>query len=85
MAFKRLMTELFEGSNIKELIQRRFAHNKMQVENLPMPKSCFTLDQIMHLTHQLSVSVKLALTLGSSYFELPKGDSLEEDSDQYKN
>ena len=54
MAFKRLMTELFEGSNIKELIQRRFAHNKMQVENLPIPKSCFTLDQIMHLTHQLS-------------------------------
>ena len=48
-SFNSLMTEFFEGSDIEELMQHIFAHIKAQVGNPRMPKSNFTLDQIMHL------------------------------------
>ena len=34
MSFNSLMTEFFEASNTKELIQHMFVHIKTQVENL---------------------------------------------------
>ena len=45
--FNSLITEFFEGSNMEELIQRMFAHVNTQVENLQIPESGFTLDNIM--------------------------------------
>ena len=46
-----------------------FAHFKMQVENLRMLGSGFTLDKIMHLHRSFH---RLALTQGSSYIKLPE-------------
>ena len=66
MPFKSLMTEFFEVSDIEELIQEMFTHIKKRVENLRLPESGFTLEQITHL------HIKLALTQGSSYIELPE-------------
>ena len=56
MTFNSLVTEVFEGSSIEELMQR---------ENPRMPESGFTLNQIMRLHIKFH---KLALTKGSSYF-----------------
>lgn len=47
MQFDSLITEQFEGSNTKELVQRMFVHIKMQVENPRISESGLTLDQIM--------------------------------------
>ena len=61
-----LMTQVFEGTDIKEQVQRIFAHIKTQLENPWMPESGFRLDQIMHLHINFH---KLTLTQGSSYTE----------------
>ena len=37
MPFNSLMTEVFKGSDINDLIQRMTAHIKTQVENCRMP------------------------------------------------
>ena len=47
MPFNSLMTEVFEDSYVKELLQRVFAHIKTQAENPHMPETGFTLGQIM--------------------------------------
>ena len=41
--------EIFQGSDVEELIQHIFAHIKSQIENPVLPTSGFTLDSIMHL------------------------------------
>ena len=64
-----MMTEFFEGSDTDDLIQRMLAYIKAQTENPKFPKSGFTLDKIMHLYINF---LKLALTRGGSYTELPK-------------
>ena len=61
------MIEIFEVNDTEELMQRMFI--KTQVKNLRKTKSCFTLDEIMHLYTNLH---KLALTWGNSYTELPE-------------
>lgn len=43
-----LMTKLFEGSDIDELIQRNFEHIKRQVENYRTSERDFMQDQIMY-------------------------------------
>ena len=66
--FNSKMTEVFQGSNIEELLQNRFAYIKTQIQNPKLPKSGFTLDSIM----QLDIGFhKLALTRGSSYIKVP--------------
>ena len=37
--FNSKMTEVFQGSNIEELLQNMFAYIKMQIENPKLPKS----------------------------------------------
>ena len=69
MPFNTLMTELFEGSDTNDLIQRILAHIKTQTENPKFPESGFSLDKIMHLYINFH---RLALTRGSSYSELPE-------------
>ena len=69
MSFNTLMTEFFEGSDINDLIQGILAHIKTQVENPRMPESGFSLDKIMHLYINF---LRLVLTRGSFYTELPK-------------
>ena len=69
MPFNSLMIEVFEGSDISDLIQRMLAYIKAQTENPKLPQSVFTLDKVMHLHINFH---RLVLTRGSSYTELPK-------------
>ena len=66
--FNSKMTEVFQGSNIEELLQNMFAYIKTQIGNPKLPKSGFTLDSIT----QLDIGFcKLILTRGSSYIRVP--------------
>ena len=56
------MMEIFQGSNIEEILEKMFAYIKTQTENPKFPKSGFTLDSIMHLDISFH---KLQLTRGS--------------------
>ena len=62
------MTEIFQGSNVDEVLDEMFAHIKTQTEHPALPKSGFTLDSILHLNINFH---RLLLTRGSSYIELP--------------
>ena len=67
MPFNSLMTELFDASDINDLIERMLAYIKAQTENPKFPESGFTLDKIMYLYVNFH---RLVLTWGSSYTEL---------------
>ena len=67
--FNSKMTEVFQGSDIGEILHGLFAHIKTQVEHPSLPKSGFTLDYIMHLDIDFH---RLQLTRGSSYIPLPE-------------
>ena len=69
MPFNSLMTEFFEDSDINKLIKRMLAQIKAQTENPKFPESGFTLDKIIHLYKNF---LRLVLTRGSSYIELPE-------------
>ena len=64
------MTEFFEGSDIKDLIQRMLSHIKTKIENPRMPESVFMPDKIIHLNINFH---SLALTRGSSYLSSQNG------------
>ena len=66
--FNSKMTEIFEASDIDEILVAMFAFIKAQVEHPALPKSGFTLDHIMHLDVDFH---KLVLTRGSSFIPLP--------------
>ena len=62
------MTEIFQGSNLDEIINETLAHMKMQIENPALINSRFMFDEVLFLDvnfHQLN------LTRGSSYIPLP--------------
>ena len=69
MPFNSLMTEVFDASDIDDLIQRMLAYIKAQTENPKFPESGFTLNKIMHLYINFH---RLVLTWGSYYIELPE-------------
>ena len=69
MPFNSLISELFEASDINDLIGRMLAYIKAQTENPKFPESGLTLDKIMHLYINFHM---LVLTWGSSYIEFPK-------------
>ena len=66
--FNSKMTEIFEGSDLDEILEVMFASIKAQVEHPALPKSGFTLDHIMNMDIDFH---RLVLTRGSSYIELP--------------
>ena len=66
--FNNLMTVVFQGSNMGEIIEEMFTHMKMKVENTALANSRFVFDQVLFLDINL---YKLNLTRGSSYFLLP--------------
>ena len=67
-AFNSKMMEIFQGSNIDEILEKMFTYIKTQIENPALPKSGFTLDSIMHLDISFH---ELQLTRGSTYINLP--------------
>ena len=44
--FNSKMTEIFQGSNIEEILEKMFAYIKIQIENPALPESGFIIDSI---------------------------------------
>ena len=67
-AFNSQMAEVFQGSDLSEIIKEMSIHMKMQVENLTLANSRFVFDRVLLLDINFH---KLNLTRGSSYLPLP--------------
>ena len=67
-AFNSRMTEIFQASDLNEIVNGMLAHMKTQIENPALANSRFVLDEVLFLDvnfHQLDLS------RGSSYIPLP--------------
>ena len=67
-AFNSRMMEVFQGSNLNEVISKMFIHMQTQIENLALANSEFVFNQVLFLDvnfHQLN------LTRGNSYLPIP--------------
>ena len=68
LPFNSRMTEIFQGSDLDEIVNEMFAHMQTQIENPALANSRFVFDEALFLDvnfHQLN------LTRGSSYIPLP--------------
>ena len=68
LAFNSLMTSVYRGSEMDQIVDRMIADMKFQIENPALLNSGFVFDEFLHLDvnfHQLN------LTRGSSYLPLP--------------
>ena len=68
LPFNSRMTEIFQGSDLNEIVNEMFAHMRTQIENPALRNSRFVFNEILFLDvnfHQLN------LTRGSSYIPLP--------------
>ena len=68
MVFKSLMTNVYRGSDLDQIVDRMFSHMKTQIENPVLLNSRFVFDEVLFLDinfHQLN------LMRGSSYLPLP--------------
>ena len=66
--FNSLMTSIYRGSNLDQIVDRMIAHMKTQIENPALLNSRFIFDEVLYLDinfHQLN------LMRGSSYLPLP--------------
>ena len=66
-AFNSKIMEIFQGSNIGETLEKMFGYIKTGIEKPSLPKSSFTLGNIMHLDISFH---ELQLTRGRSYIDL---------------
>ena len=66
-AFNSRMMEVFQGSDLGEIIEKMFAHMQTQVENPALANSRFVFDRVLFLDINFH---KLNLTRGSSYLPL---------------
>ena len=67
LPFNSWMTEIFQGSDLNEIINEMFSHMKTQIENPALRESRFRFDEVLFLDvsfHQLN------LTRDSSYLPL---------------
>ena len=67
-AFNSLMTSVYRGSDLDQIVDGMIAHMKTQIENPALLNSRFVFDEVLFLDvnfHQLN------LTRGSSYLPLP--------------
>ena len=68
LAFNSLMTSVYRGSNLDQIVDGMIDNMKFQIENPALLNSRFVFDEFLHLDvnfHQLN------LTRGSSYLPLP--------------
>ena len=68
LAFNSRMTDIFQDSDLNEIVNGMFAHMKAQIENPALANSRFVFDEVLFMDinfHQLN------LTRGSSYLSLP--------------
>ena len=66
--FNSRKIEVHQGSDFEEILNEMFAHINTQIEHPALPRSGFTLDEVMFLDIDFH---KLNLTRGSSYIPLP--------------
>ena len=62
------MMEIFQGSNLNEIVNEMFTHMKTQIENPALTNSRFIFDEVLFLDVSF---YQLNLTRGSSYIPLP--------------
>ena len=68
LAFNSLMTSVYQGSDLDQIVNGMIANMKFQIENPALQNSRFVFDEVLYLDvnfHQLN------LTRGSSYLPLP--------------
>ena len=66
--FNSKMTEINQGSDLNEIVNKMLAHMKTQMENPALANSRFVFDEVLFLNVDFH---KLNLTRGSSYIPLP--------------
>ena len=65
--FNSRITEVFQGSDLGEIIEEIFAHMKTQIKNLALANSRFVFDRVLFVDINFH---KLNFTRGSSYLLL---------------
>ena len=78
-AFNSRMTEIFQGSDLNEIVSKMLAHMKTQIENPALANSRFVFDEVLFLDISF---YQLNLTQGSSCNSSTKLDSEQKSSNQ---
>ena len=68
LAFNSLMTSIYRGSDLDQIVDGMIAHMKFQIENPVLLNSRFVFDEVLYLDTNFH---HLNLTRGSSYLPLP--------------
>ena len=68
LAFNSLMTSIYRGSDLDQIVNRMIANMKFQIENPALLNSRFIFDEVLSMVINFS---RLNLTRGSSYLPLP--------------
>ena len=68
LAFNSRMANVYNLSNMNELVNEMIAHMKQQIENSAVSDSRFVFDEVVHMDVDFH---RLNLTRGSSYLPLP--------------
>ena len=68
LAFNSLMTSVYRGSEMDQIVDRMIANMKFQIENPALLNSRFVFDEFLYLDINFH---HLNLTRGSSYLPLP--------------
>ena len=68
LAFNSLMTSIYRGSDLDQIVDGMIIHVKFQIENPALLNSRFVFDEVLYLDTNFH---RLNLTRGSSYLPLP--------------
>ena len=68
LPYNSRMTEIFQGSDLDEIVNEMLAQMKTQIENPTLANSRFRFDEVLFLDVNFHL---LNLTQGSSYLSLP--------------
>ena len=68
LAFNSRMMEIFQGSNLNEIVNEMLSHTKTRIKNPALASSRFRFDEVLFLDVNF---YQLNLTRGSSYLPLP--------------
>ena len=63
LPFNSRMTEIFQGSDLNEMINEMFAHMKTQIENQALANSRFKFDEVLFIDvnfHQLNLTREIS-------------------------
>ena len=69
LAFNSRMTNVYNLSDMNEIVNEMIAHMKQQIENLALSDSKFVFDEVLHMDVDFH---RLNLMRGSSYLPLPE-------------